>query len=128
LNAELVSSLGLLAVLIATVGIAGVLAFSVSARTQEIGIRMSLGADQGRVQRMILQEGGRLLLIGLTLGMIGAFSVAGILRGFLFGVPPHDPLTFVAVAVGMAIIGIAACWIPALRAARIDPAITMRTA
>jgi hypothetical protein len=128
LNAELVSSLGILAVLIATVGIAGVLAFSVSARTQEIGIRMSLGADQARVQRMILSEGGLLLGVGLTLGMAGAFFVAGVLRGFLFGVPPHDPVTFTTVALGMAAIGLAACWVPARRASRIDPAITMRSA
>jgi predicted permease len=127
LNAELVSALGILAVIIATVGIAGVLAFSVSARTQEIGIRMSLGADQGRVQRMILGEVGRLLVIGLTLGVIAAFFMAEIMRGFLYDVPPHDPVTFVSVALGMATIGIAACWIPARRASRIDPAITMRT-
>jgi putative ABC transport system permease protein len=126
LNAELVSSLGLLAVIIATVGIAGVLAFSVSTRTQEIGIRMSLGADQARVQRMILGEGGVLLIIGLTLGIAGAFFGASALRGFLFGVAPHDPATFVSVAVGMAAIGLAACWIPALRASRIDPATAMR--
>jgi ABC-type antimicrobial peptide transport system permease subunit len=127
LNAELVSALGLLAVLIATVGIAGVLAFSVSARTQEIGIRMSLGADSGRVQRMILGEGGTLLVIGLTLGMAGAFFATGVLRGLLFGVAPHDPATFFVVALGMALIGLGACWLPALRAARIDPAITMRS-
>lgn len=127
LNAELVSSLGLLAVLIATVGIAGVLAFSVSTRTQEIGIRMSLGADSGRVQRMILGEGGTLLVIGLGFGMAGAFFATGVLRGLLFGVAPHDPATFVAVALGMALVGLGACWIPALRAARIDPAVTMRS-
>jgi putative ABC transport system permease protein len=127
LNAALISSLGLLAVIIATVGIAGVLAFSVSARTQEIGIRMSLGANQSQVERMILSEGGILLGIGLALGMAGAFFGASVLRGMLFGVAPHDPLTFVAVALGMAVIGIGACWIPALRAARIDPAITMRS-
>ncbi|HEY2378204.1 MAG TPA: ABC transporter permease [Gemmatimonadaceae bacterium] len=127
LNAELVSSLGLLAVIIATVGIAGVLAFSVSTRTQEIGIRMSLGADSGRVQRMILGEGGLLVVIGLTLGMAGAFFATEVLRGLLFGVAPHDPTTFVGVALGMAAVGIGACWIPALRAARIDPAITMRS-
>jgi putative ABC transport system permease protein len=127
LNAALVSSFGLLAVLIAAVGIAGVLAFSVSARTIEIGIRMSLGADPGRVQRMILGEGGVLLAIGLVLGIAGAFAAAGVIRGLLFGVAPHDPVTFVGVAVMMATIGIAACWIPALRAARIDPAITMRS-
>jgi ABC-type antimicrobial peptide transport system permease subunit len=126
LNAALVSSFGLLAVIIAAVGIAGVLAFSVSARTTEIGIRMSLGADRGRVERMILREGGVLLAIGLTLGVVGAFFTARVIRGLLFGIEPHDPSTLAGVAIIMAAIGILACWIPALRAARIDPAITMR--
>jgi putative ABC transport system permease protein len=128
LNAALVSSFGLLAVIIAAVGIAGVLAFSVSARTNEIGIRMSLGANQSDVQRMILGEGGRLLLIGLALGVLGAFFAASVMRGLLFGVAPHDPVTFVAVAAMMFAIGMLACWIPARRASRIDPAITMRSA
>jgi putative ABC transport system permease protein len=128
LNAALVSSFGILAVIIAAVGIAGVLAFSVSARTNEIGIRMSLGADRGRVQRMILKEGGVLLAIGLVVGVAGAWVASGVIRGLLFGVAPHDPVTFVGVAVMMAAIGIVACWIPAVRAARIDPAITMRSA
>ena len=127
LNAALVSSFGVLAVIIAAVGIAGVLAFSVSARTNEIGIRMSLGADRGRVQRMILREGGVLLVIGLALGIAGAGFATRVIRGLLFGVAPDDPLTLVGVAVLMAAIGVAACWIPALRAARIDPAITMRS-
>jgi hypothetical protein len=127
LNAALVSSFGLLAVIIAAVGIAGVLAFSVSSRTNEIGIRMSLGADSGRVQRMVLREGGVLLAIGLLLGVAGAYLATGVIRGLLFGVAPHDPTTFVGVAVMMAAIGIVACWIPALRAARINPAITMRS-
>jgi hypothetical protein len=127
LNAALVSSFGILAVIIATVGIAGVLAFSVSSRTNEIGIRMSLGADPGRVQRMILGEGGVLLASGLALGVGGAFFAARIIRGLLFGVPPHDPITLIGVAVTMAAIGIGACWVPALRASRIDPAITMRS-
>jgi putative ABC transport system permease protein len=126
LNAALVSSFGILAVLIATVGIAGVLAFSVSARTNEIGIRMSLGADGGRVQRMILREGSVLLAIGLVFGVTGAYFAARIIRGLLFDVAPHDPTTFVGVAMSMAAIGIGACWIPALRAARIDPMIAMR--
>jgi putative ABC transport system permease protein len=127
LNAALVSSFGLLAVIIAAVGIAGVLAFSVSARTNEIGIRMSLGADSGRVQRMILGEGGVLLAAGLLLGVAGAFAVARVIQGLLFGIAPHDPMTFGVVAAVMALIGLGACWIPALRAARIDPAITMRS-
>ncbi|HEY2852809.1 MAG TPA: ABC transporter permease [Gemmatimonadaceae bacterium] len=126
LNAELIASLGALAVIIATVGIAGVLAFSVSTRTQEIGIRMSLGADRARVERMILWEGGVLLGIGLVLGVAGAYFGTLVLRGLLFGVAPHDPATFIAVALGMAAIGLSACWIPALRAARVDPAVAMR--
>jgi predicted permease len=127
LNAALVSSFGILAVIIAAVGIAGVLAFSVSTRTNEIGIRMSLGADRGHVQRMILKEGGVLLAVGLALGVGGAFFAASVIRGLLFGVAPHDPVTMIGVAGIMAAIGIIACWIPALRAARIDPAITMRS-
>jgi predicted permease len=126
-NATLITSFGLLALLIAAVGIAGVLAFSVSARTNEIGIRMSLGADAGKVQRMILGEGGVLLALGLGLGIAGAFAFAGTIRGLLYGIPPHDPVTFIGVAVTMAAIGIGSCWIPALRAARIDPAIAMRS-
>jgi len=98
----------------------------VSARTNEIGIRMSLGADSGRVQRMILSEGGVLLVIGLALGIGGALATAGIIQGLLFGVAPHDPITFAGVALLMAGIGLVACWLPALRAARIDPAIAMR--
>jgi hypothetical protein len=127
LNAVLIASLGILAVIIAAVGIAGVLAFSVSARTNEIGIRMSLGADSAQVERMILKEGGVLLATGLGLGVGGAFFAARVIQGLLFGVSPHDPATFIGVVVLMAAIGIVACWIPALRAARIDPAITMRS-
>ena len=126
LNAVLVSSFGILAVIIAAVGIAGVLAFSVSARTNEIGIRMSLGADSGRVQRMVLMEGGVLLAIGLALGVGGALLASRLIRGLLFGVAPQDPVTLVGVAVMMAVVGVGACWLPALRAARIDPAVAIR--
>jgi predicted permease len=126
LNAMLVSSFGVLAVIIAAVGIAGVLAFSVSARTNEIGIRMSLGADSARVQRMILGEGGTLLLYGLLLGVAGALIGTRLIRGLLFGVAPNDPVTLVGVTVMMVLVGIAACWLPALRAARIDPAVAIR--
>ncbi|MEP7384652.1 MAG: FtsX-like permease family protein, partial [Gemmatimonadota bacterium] len=126
LNALLVSSFGVLAVLIAAVGIAGVLAFSVSARTNEIGIRMSLGADARRVQRMILGEGGVLLVAGLVIGIGGALLVGRVLRGLLFGVPPYDPITLVSVGVVMAAVGIAACWVPAHRASRIEPTLAMR--
>lgn len=127
LNAALVSSFGLLALVIAAVGIAGVLAFSVSTRTNEIGIRMSLGADRARVQRMILREGGVLVAAGLVLGVAAAVVGARAIQGLLFEVAPNDPVTFAFVVAIMAAIGMVACWIPALRAARIDPAITMRS-
>ncbi len=126
LNALLVASFGLLAVIIAAVGIAGVLAFSVSARTNEIGIRMSLGADAGKVQRMVLAEGGVLLVLGLTVGVIGALLLSRLIRGLLFGVAPHDPVTLAGVAILMAVVGVAACWIPAVNAARIDPGVAIR--
>jgi predicted permease len=127
LNALLVSSFGVLAVIIAAVGIAGVLAFSVSARTNEIGIRMSLGADSGRVQRMVLAEGGLLLVVGLLLGVSGALFATRVIRGLLYGVAPHDPLTLVGVALTMLAVGIGACWLPALRAAKIDPSTAIRS-
>ena len=126
LNAVLISSFGGLAVIIAAVGIAGVLAFSVNSRTNEIGIRMSLGADSGRVQRMVLWEGGALLLLGLAIGVGSAYFATQLFRGLLFGVAPHDPVTLAVVALAMGAVGLAACWLPALRAARIDPAVAIR--
>ena len=126
LNALLVASFGGLALIVAAIGIAAVLAFSVSARTNEIGVRMSLGADSGRVQRMILSEGGLLVGIGLAIGVVGALLLTRLMQGMLFGVSPNDPMTLGSVAGVMALVGIVACWIPALRAARIDPGIALR--
>jgi len=126
LNAMFIASFGALAFLIAMVGIAGVLAFSVSSRTAEIGIRMSLGADARRVRRMVLGEGGVLLVMGLSVGLAGALFAARLLRGLLFGVTPHDPITLGAVAFVLAAVGVAACWLPATRASRVDPATALR--
>jgi predicted permease len=126
LNATLISSFAMLALLIAAVGIGGVLAFSVSARVNEIGIRMSLGADPGTVERMILKEGSVLVVSGLLLGLVGALVTGRIIQGLLYDVTPGDPPTLLAAAAIMTVSGIVACWIPALRAARVDPAITMR--
>ena len=126
LNALLVGSFGVLALIVAAIGIAAVLAFSVTARTNEIGIRMSLGADAGQVQRMVLGEGGILVGVGVALGVAGALSLTQLMQGLLFGVAPHDPVTLAGVAVLMAAIGVGACWIPAARAARIDPGVALR--
>jgi predicted permease len=126
LNALFISSFGTLALVIAMVGIAGVLAFSVSSRTAEIGIRMSIGATASRVRRMILGEGGVLLGVGLAVGAVGALIAARLLRGLLFGVGPNDPVTLGGVACILAAVGVAACWLPAARAARVDPAVALR--
>jgi putative ABC transport system permease protein len=126
LNALFIASFGTLALIIAMVGIAGVLAFSVSSRIHEIGIRMSFGADAARVRRMILGEGGVLLAAGLGVGVAGALVAARLLRGLLFGVTPNDPTTLGVVGLILAAIGVAACWLPAARAARVDPAVALR--
>ena len=126
LNALLVGSFGVLALVVASIGIAAVLAFAVSARTGEIGVRMSLGADAGRVQRMVLAEGGRLVGLGLVLGAAGALALARLMRGLLFDVAPHDPATLAAVLLLMTGVGLAACWVPARRASRVDPGVALR--
>ena len=126
LNAIFIAAFGGLAFAIAMVGIAAVLAFSVSARTAEIGIRMSLGADAQRVRRMILGEGGVLLVVGVAIGVIGSLITSRALSGLLFGITPHDPATIGAVSFVLAGVGILACWLPAARAARVDPAVALR--
>ena len=97
-----------------------------SARTNEIGVRMSLGAEPAQVLRMVLREGGVLVVFGLAIGVVGSLSLAGLMQGLLFGVSPNDPATLAGVAATMAAIGVAACWIPAARAARIAPSEALR--
>ena len=126
INAMLIGSFSLLALVIAAIGIAAVLAFSVSARTNEIGIRMSLGANSGMVQRMVLAEGGVLLAVGLLLGVVGAILTTRLMQELLYGVAPDDPVTVIGVSVLMAVVGVSACWIPARRAARINPLMAIR--
>jgi ABC-type antimicrobial peptide transport system permease subunit len=127
LNALLVGSFGILALVIAAIGIGAVLAFSVSARRNEIGVRMSLGAGPGMIQWMVLRGGGLLVLLGVALGLVGSLLLARLVRGLLFGVAPNDPLTLIAVAGVMAVIGLLGCWLPALRAARIAPSVAIRS-
>jgi putative ABC transport system permease protein len=127
LNALLIGTLGMVALVIAAVGIGGVLAFFVSQRTAEIGIRMSLGAAPLRVLRMVMADGGLLLGIGVALGVVGSLLPERLLRGLLFEVPPQDPPTLLAVSSAVLIVGLGACAVPALRAARVDPLVAMRT-
>ncbi|TAK18743.1 MAG: FtsX-like permease family protein, partial [Acidobacteria bacterium] len=126
INAMLIGSFSLLALVIAAIGIAAVLAFSVSARTNEIGIRMSLGANSGMIQRMVLSEGGVLLVVGLVLGAAGAVLTTRFIRGLLYSVATDDPVTVIGVSALMALVGLTACWIPARRAAKIDPQLAIR--
>jgi predicted permease len=122
----LMISFGLLAMVLAAVGMYGVISHSVAQRTREIGIRLALGARRGDVQRMVLAQGGRLAAIGIAMGLAGAALGARLLASFLYGVRPADPTTFVAVPVAIAIVAILAGYLPARRAAKLDPAISLR--
>ncbi len=121
LNTFLVGTLGMLALVIAAVGLAGVLSFLVSERTAEIGIRMSLGADARTVLRMVLGDGVRLLAAGSVLGLLGSLAVARLLQGLLYGTQATDPRTLAVVLLVMTTVGLGATAGPAMRAARVDP-------
>jgi predicted permease len=112
---------GMVALMLATVGIYGVLAYQVSQRTREIGIRMALGSDAGTVFGLILREGLTLLGLGFVLGLAGSFAMRRAVQGELYGVDPLDPVVVSAVAVLLGIVALTACAVPARRAARIDP-------
>ena len=116
----------LLALVLAAVGIYGVLAFSVARRTHEIGVRMALGASCRDVLKLLVSEGMRLVGIGVGIGLAGSAALTRLLRNFLFGVSPSDPATLAAAAVGLALVAAVACYIPARRAAKVDPATALR--
>jgi predicted permease len=118
----LVSLFAAAALALGLVGLYGVMAFSVARRTREIGVRMALGARGGSVTGMVLAEGARLTAAGLIVGLAGALAATRLLSSLLFGIEPHDPATFAAVAALLVALALTACWLPARRAARIDPA------
>src|SRR5256886_5467545 len=126
LNTLLLSVFASVALLIASIGIYGVLAYSVSQRTGEIGVRMALGATPRGVLRLIVGEGMKVVLIGIGAGLAGGLVVGRAVASLVFGVPVRDPVTFTAVAVVLAAVAIAACVIPALRASRVDPIVALR--
>jgi len=98
------------------------MSYSVAERRQEIGIRMALGAEGGSVLRMVLLQGLGVAAIGLTIGVAGAFALTKFMQGMLFNVQPTDPLAFASAPALLALVALAACYIPALRATRVDPA------
>ncbi len=117
---------GLIGLALAAIGLYGVISYSVSRRTREIGIRIALGAQLSAVRRLILRQGMVLTLIAMALGLPVAFVLAGVLSSFLYGIRPHDTVTFTLVPLFLAAVALVACWIPALRATRINPQNALR--
>jgi putative ABC transport system permease protein len=114
------------ALLLAAIGIYGVMAYSVTQRTQEIGIRMALGAQRSDVLRLVVRQGMILAAIGVVAGLIGAFSLTRVMASLLFNVRPDDPATFLAISLLLVAVAFLACYLPARRAASVDPIIALR--
>jgi ABC-type antimicrobial peptide transport system permease subunit len=120
-NMLLLTIFGAVALLLAAIGIYGLMAYSVAQRTQEMGIRMALGADRDRIRKLVVWQGMSLVLAGVVLGIGAAFGLTRLLSTFLFGVKPWDPAVFVAAPIILTAIALVAVWLPASRAARLDP-------
>jgi putative ABC transport system permease protein len=123
------SLLGLFAALglvLAAVGIYGVMAYGVSQRTHEIGLRIALGARGGDVMKMVVKQGMALAMIGVAIGLCTSYALTRLMKTLLFDVSATDPLTFTVIALLLAIVALTACWIPARRAAKVDPMVALR--
>ncbi len=125
-NMTLLSVFAGIALLLAAIGIYGMLSYSVEQRSQEIGIRMALGAQGRDVLRMVVGQGMKLAGLGIVIGLAAAFGLSRLLTALLFGVKPNDPLTFVSIGLLLALVALLACWLPARRATRIDPLVALR--
>jgi putative ABC transport system permease protein len=125
--ATLLTVFGLLALGLAALGLYGVMAYAVNRRTRELGVRMALGAQTGDVLKLVLTQGLKLAMLGVGIGLLAAFALARRMESLLFGVRPTDPLTFTVIAAGLTLVALVACWIPARRAAKVDPLIALRS-
>jgi putative ABC transport system permease protein len=123
----LLSLFSIVALVLAGIGVYGVIAYSTAQRTQEIGIRMALGAARGHVLRMVVGEGLKIGAAGLVLGVAASLALTRLMSGLLFGVSERDPLTFVALPLALLAVAAAAAWIPARRALQVDPMVALRT-
>lgn len=122
----LLGAFGVLALLLVAIGMYGVISYNAAQRTQEIGIRIALGAQRGDVLRMVLRYGVRIAAMGIGIGLAAAFGVTRLLNSFLYGVGATDPVTFVSVVILLVLVAVAACYIPARRAIRVDPIVALR--
>jgi len=123
---QLLTIFAVVGLAIAVVGLYGVISYSVARRTHEIGVRMALGAQRSDVLKLVIKKGLILIVVGLIVGVAGALALSRVLASFLFSVTPTDLMTFVAVSLLLIVVGLVACYIPARRAAKIDPMVALR--
>jgi len=126
-NMMLMTVFGVSALLLAAIGIYGLMSYSVQQRTQEIGIRMALGALASDVRNMVVMQGMRLAIVGVVIGVAAALAMARVIAGFLFGVQARDPGVFVGIPVLLSLVALVAVWLPARRASQVAPVIALRT-